>query len=105
VLLTGRRAEAFNWVMKRMALLALLGSLLLSGCSTSYVMKLSNGAQIQSANKPKLKGSTYYYKDAHGNTVTIPQSKVLEIEPTSMTSEDQKFTPAAPKKKAWWHFW
>jgi hypothetical protein len=92
--------------MKRMGLLGLLASLLLCGCSTSYVMKLSNGTQIQTANKPKLKGSTYYYKDAHGNTITIPQSRVLEIEPASMKSEDTtKFTPPSPKKNAWWHFW
>jgi len=30
---------------------------------------------------------------------------VLEIEPASMSEEDNKFTPAKPKKSHWWKFW
>ena len=91
--------------MKRLSLLALLGSLLLCGCASSYVMKLTNGGQIQTANKPKLQGSTYYYKDAHGKTETISQSRVLEIEPASEASQDNQFAPKSPAKKHWWQFW
>ncbi len=91
--------------MKRLSLLAVLGSLLLCGCASSYVMRLSNGVQIQSANKPKLKGSIYYYKDAHGNTITIPQSRVLEIVPASEASQENQFVPKTATKKHWWQFW
>ncbi|HTL57364.1 MAG TPA: YgdI/YgdR family lipoprotein [Candidatus Limnocylindrales bacterium] len=82
-----------------------LGLFFLCGCSTQYVMKLSNGMKVTTANKPKLKGATYYFKDATGQINTIPQSRVLEIEPASMAEEENKFTPAKPQKSHWWKFW
>lgn len=68
-------------------------------------MKLSNGIQIQSANKPKLKGATYYYKDAHGNTQSIQQARVLEIVPASEASQENQFAPKTATQKHWWQFW
>ena len=68
-------------------------------------MKLSNGVQIESANKPTLKGSTYYYKDAHGKTITIQQSRVLEIVPASEASQENQFAPKTATQKHWWQFW
>ena len=81
--------------MKRISLL-LLGLLACSGCASQYVMKLSNGMQITTPSKPKLKGSTYYYKDATGKENKISQSRVLEILPASMAKEEKgRFKPAS----------
>ena len=77
----------------------------LCGCVHQYTMKLTNGMQITSANKPKLKGANYYYKGPRGEVQVIPQSRVLEIEPTSMAKEESKFKVSEPKKKHWyWPF-
>ncbi len=77
----------------------------LCGCAHTYVMKLSNGVQITTPHKPKLRGSDYYYKDALGRENKIAQSRVVEIAPASMVAEENKFTPANPKPKHWWQFW
>jgi hypothetical protein len=65
-----------------------------SGCARNYVMRLSNGMQITTASKPKLKGATYYFKDATGRVNTIPQGRVLEIMPASMANEKPRFKPS-----------
>jgi len=91
--------------MKKLALALGLSVLVLCGCSTPYVMKLSNGTQILTPSKPKLRGANYYYKDAHGEEHAVPQSRVLELEPAKMAAEEDKFTPAKPKKDPWWKFW
>jgi hypothetical protein len=62
----------------------------LSGCSHSYMMKMTNGSKIITANKPKLKNGMYVYKDAKGGEHTVSQGRISEIEPVSMASEDQK---------------
>jgi hypothetical protein len=91
--------------MKRMVLPLMVGLLTLCGCAHNYVMKLSNGTQITTASKPKLKGGNFHYKDASGRDNVIPQSRVMELEPISMAQEDKKFQPVAPKKKQWyWPF-
>jgi hypothetical protein len=66
-----------------------LSAAALSGCSHTYVMKLTNGQTITTNGKPKLKGATYYYKDAQGNEVRIPQSRVSVIGPASMMKDEQ----------------
>ena len=91
--------------MKKLGLALGLGMLMVSGCAHQYVMKLSNGSQIVTPHKPKLQRSMYYYKGARGEVYTIPQSRVLEIEPASMVQDENKFTPAKPKKSHWWKFW
>lgn len=91
--------------MEKLISILCLGLFIFSGCSTQYSMKLTNGMKIITASKPKLKGATYYFKDAKGEVNTIPQSRVLEIEPASMAEEENKFTPAKPEKSHWWKFW
>jgi hypothetical protein len=91
--------------MRKLNLILCLGALTLCGCATHYVMKLSNGMTVTTPNKPKLKGSNYYFKDATGQMNVVAQSRVLEIEPASMVQEENKFTPAQPKKSHWWKFW
>lgn len=91
--------------MNRMGLglgLILLG---LCGCAQPYVMKLSNGSQIVTPSKPKLKDGSYHYKNAKGEVSTIPQSRVLVMEPADIAAEENKFTPAQPRKTHWWKFW
>jgi len=85
--------------------LVVLGLIVLCGCSQTYVMKLSNGSQITTPGKPKLKGGYYQYKDAKGNENYVSQSRVLVIQPQSMAEEENKFTPAKPKKDPWYKFW
>jgi len=92
-------------IMKRLGLILALGLLTLCGCSSAYVMKLSNGARIVTPSKPKLKNGNYYYKDARGEVNVVPQTRVQEIEPTSMAEEESKFTPQKPKTHHWWKFW
>lgn len=92
--------------MKRWTpLLSLLLLLGLCGCAHEYVMKLSNGEQLLTPHKPKLKGSYYIYKDAQGHNNIIPQSRVEVIEPRSMQAEENKFTPSNPRPVHWWQFW
>jgi len=89
--------------MKNLYLLVLLLSC--SGCAHQYVMKLTNGMRISTPSKPKLRGSTYYFKDAKGQEQSISQGRVVEIEPESMATEDNKFKVTPPKKKHWyWPF-
>lgn len=77
----------------------------LSGCAHQYTMKLSNGMSVTTSNKPKLKGANFYYKGPHGEVEVVPQSRVLEVEPTSMVKEENKFKVSEPKKKHWyWPF-
>ena len=75
------------------------------GCAHTYVMKMSNGMQITTPHKPKLKGGYYVYKDAQGKDNYVPQSRVNEIEPASFAAEENKFAPSNPKPKHWWQFW
>lgn len=80
-------------------------ALSLCGCAHQYVMKLTNGQQVTCPGKPKLKGAYYCYKGPHGEEEAIPQSRVLEVEPASMVSEETKFKASEPKKKHWyWPF-
>jgi len=91
--------------MKRLSGILSVAVLVVCGCAHQYVMKLSNGTRVTTASKPQLKGSNYYFKDATGQVNVVPQSRVLEIEPASMAEEEDKFTPAKPKKSHWWKFW
>ena len=74
----------------------------LSGCAHQYTMKLSNGMTVTTSNRPKLKGANYYYKGPRGEVEAVPQSRVLEIEPTSMAKDENKFKVSQPKKQHWY---
>jgi hypothetical protein len=75
--------------MNKLVLPILVSMLALCGCAHKYVLKLNNGRQITAAGKPKLKGGSYCFKDAAGREVSIPQSRVREIEPASMAKEEK----------------
>jgi hypothetical protein len=92
-------------IMKKLGWVLGVSLLMLCGCAHEYVMKLSNGTRIVTPKKPKLQNGNYYYKDARGGLYSVPQTRVLEIEPASMAEEENKFTPAKPKKSHWWKFW
>ena len=90
-------------MIKNLCLLLVLVSW--CGCAGQYVMKLTNGMQITSNGKPKLKGSNFYYKGPKGEEQVIPQSRVIEVEPASAAREENKFKVSEPRKKHWyWPF-
>jgi len=93
--------------MKRIILPLVAGMAMCCGCAHQYVMKLTNGTQISTPSKPKLKGANYYYKDALGRENIIPQSRVMEVEPASLAAEEKRSQqPVYHKPKHhWWQFW
>jgi hypothetical protein len=93
--------------MNKPLLLLLAALLTCCGCASQYVMKLTNGQQIMTASKPKLKGAAYHYKDAKGRDISVPEGKVLQIEPASSVEEEktQFLPPPNPKPKHWYFLW
>jgi hypothetical protein len=75
--------------MNRLVLVFLMSLLALCGCTRHYVMRLNNDMQITTASKPKLKEGFYYFKDAKGEQVRIPQGRVRQIAPASMAEEEK----------------
>ena len=94
--------------MKKLLLPLLIGAIALTGCDRHYVVKFTNGREITTSSKPKLKGNSYHYTDPSGREMIIPQGRVKEIQPASMAREEEKkneFKPQAPYKKHWyWPF-
>ncbi len=90
----GRKASATG----RRALIAMLAAAALAaaGCAHHYVITLTNGSQIATTSKPRLKnGEAYVYKDVQGKKVSIPAGRVSEIEPASMAKgEKGMFIPS-----------
>jgi hypothetical protein len=86
--------------------LGLLASLtVLCGCAHQYLMKLSNGDQVVSLSKPKLREHNYYFTDSEGVAAAVPQSRVVKIETISVVKQDQKPpAPAKPKGRKHWYF-
>lgn len=86
------------FAMNKFLLLLLVSAAALTGCSRTYVIKLTNGMKVTTASKPKLKHGYYTFKDAAGNENRVPQSRVAEIEPASMAAEEKnQFKPPPPK--------
>ncbi len=87
-----------------------VAAIILCGCAHQYVINLSNGRTITTASKPKLKGNSYYYKDAKGAEIAVPAGSVRQIEPASMAKEDadakkKQFQTQTQKKRHWyWPF-
>jgi hypothetical protein len=76
--------------MKQLSLLALAGLLLVSGCSSTYVLTLNNGERIRTNGKPRLEKGFYYFKDASGHDAApVFSGRVKEIAPASMASPDE----------------
>jgi len=79
--------------MTKIFLPALVGLVLLTGCSHDYVMILSNGDRVRASTKPRLVNGFYYYKDASGREGRpVFSGGVREIGPASMASEDANAT-------------
>jgi len=86
--------------------LTLLASLaVLCGCAHQYLMRLSNGDQVVSLSKPKLREQNYYFTDGEGVAGVVPASRVVKIETISVVnSEAKRQSPPPPKKPKHWYF-
>ncbi len=95
--------------MKNAALPLLIGLIALNGCAHHYVMKLTNGAEVTTATKPKLKDGVYYFKDAKGEEHAVAISRVRELEPASMAEREERpqtlKTEPPKKKRKWYLLW
>jgi len=94
--------------MNKAALPLLIGLITLTGCAHHYVMKLTNGAQITTASKPKLKDGTYRFKDAKGEEQHVPVFVVREVAPASVAERENKSQPMklkSEKKRKWYLLW
>src|SRR5436190_7895626 len=60
-----------------LALLAILT--ILSGCAHRYLMTFTDGNQVISISKPKLKGAHYHFRDEAGGECVIPTERVAKI--------------------------
>ena len=90
-----KKASAIKWVL----LTSLVGSTFLTGCARQYTMTLNNGSQMSVVGKPKAQDGCYLVKDAMGQTVKIPMTRVREIAPASMAShKNSSGFSAAPEK-------
>jgi len=71
--------------MKQLLLGMLLGSALLTGCASRYVITLNNGYRIVTAGKPTLdkENLAFVYTDLSGRTNSIPSVRVRAIVPAS----------------------
>ena len=79
----------------------------LCSCARQYTIKLSNGNEINTAGKPSLVEGSYHYKDARGVDNTVPAGRVTEIEPASMSKEEQKPlpSPTRARHRHWYLLW
>lgn len=76
----------------KLHLVLLIGlTLALTGCSRSYVLRMTNGTRVTTSSKPKLDRGYYVYTDPRGEKVYVPQGRVLEISPASRTKETKSF--------------
>ena len=81
----------------RKLLLTLVVAGLLTGCSHTYIITLNNNYRITASSKPRLQDGNYYFKDANGQTNSIPAGRVKEIAPASMVKEEK--TPFKPQTR------
>ena len=94
--------------MKKAALSLLIGLVALTGCAHQYVLKLTNGSDITTSTKPRLKEGVYHFKDAKGEEHFVPQGRVREVAPASVVKRDNKPQPVKdgmPKKRKWYLLW
>ena len=94
--------------MKRAALPLLIGLVALTGCAHHYVLRLTNGSEVTTSSKPRLKEGIYYFKDAKGEEHFVPQARVREVAPASIATRENKPQPikgGPPKKHKWYLLW
>jgi hypothetical protein len=89
--------------------LLLLSFALLCGCSPRYSMQLTNGNEITSIGKPKLKDGAYYFTNTSRKPQVVPALRVRSIQPASMAAEEAKAnnptTLKIRKPKHWYFLW
>lgn len=92
-------------IRRKLALTLLVSLPVLCGCAHEYLMKLSNGDQVISLSKPKLREASYYFTDGEGVERAVPQNRVVKIETVSVVKQENKpLSPAKPKKPKHWYF-
>ena len=92
-------------IQRKLALTLLVALAVLCGCAHQYLMKLRDGDQIISLNKPKLQGINYYFTNETGQADMIPQGHVVKIRAVSVVKEEEKpVAPPKPKKPKHWYF-
>jgi len=73
-------------------------AVLLTGCTSHYVITLNNGSRITTASKPRLENGSYVFKDAKGQPASVFAGSVREIAPASMSKpENSKFIRTTSK--------
>jgi hypothetical protein len=94
-------------VERKLSLTLLLTLSILCGCAHQYIIKLNNGDQIISANRPVRQGSNYHFKDDSGMEHVIPRSRVKKIQSGSIVEEQAvPVAPERPKKaRRWYYLW
>jgi len=104
----GSNSNRQRFAMNKSALALCFGLIALTGCAHHYVMKLTNGMEITTATKPKLKEGIYYFKDAKGEEHFVSVSRVRELAPASTAQREDKAPPLKadpPKKRKWYLLW
>jgi hypothetical protein len=94
--------------MKKAALPLIIGLIALTGCARHYVLRLTNGSEITTATKPRLKEGIYHFKDAKGEEHFVPVARVREVAPASTARREDKPQPVQggpPKKRKWYLLW
>ena len=89
------KLAAIQLMKKLLFTLAVAG--LITGCSHRYVITLNNHYRITAMSKPRLQDGNYYFKDANGQTNSIPAGRVKEIAPASMVKEEK--SPFKPQTR------
>ena len=82
--------------MKNIAVLALLGCLVFTGCARHYNIILTNNHTISTTSKPKLNktGDAFVFNNLAGKPSSVPRGSVKTIEPQSSSPpEDAIFKP------------
>ncbi len=94
--------------MKTPVLLSTIALIALTGCATPYVLKLTNGSEITTPARPRLKDGVYYFKDAKGQEHSVLAARVREVAPASVAEAENKSQPVkvkSDKKRKWYLLW
>jgi hypothetical protein len=94
--------------LKKAGLPLLVGLMVLSGCASHYVLKLTNGTEITTETKPRLEDGSWRFKDAAGEEVYVPSGRVLQVTPASSAAREpqpQGVQGGPPKKRHWYFLW
>ena len=74
----------------------LFAALLLTGCSSLYVITLDNGTRVTTQSKPRLERGVYHFRTTKGEEGSVSAGRVREISPASMAKDEGiQFYPSA----------